>query len=243
MSKGASQIVTMSMYIGITIAAISGAMTVGLPALQNQQQAASIQKAQHFMQVMDKNVQEVVSEGQGSTRTIRLSLDRGRLYYDNATNALIYELKTDAPVISPQSSRRTGNVILSSSAKVTVNETTVDGTPCYLMENEHVRACIRKVGSPDKREQINTSDLLVLYEFKGENGNKRLNANMTVKLNDISGTANGKGFTDPITTGNFIGTGKVKATIDTNPNPFTYDIIFSLPTGADFLKVDVQNFR
>ncbi|MFB6215536.1 MAG: hypothetical protein ABEJ72_00985, partial [Candidatus Aenigmatarchaeota archaeon] len=129
MSKGASQIATMALYIGITVAAISAAMTIGIPALQNQQEAASIQKAQEFMQVLDSNIQEVVAEGEGSTRTLRFTLDRGRLYYQNSTNSLIYELQTDAPVISPQASRRTGNVILSSSAAVTVKETTAKGTP------------------------------------------------------------------------------------------------------------------
>lgn len=241
MSKGASEIATMALYVGISVAAISGAMTVGIPALENQQEAASIQKAQQFMQTLDSNIQEVVAEGEGSTRTLRLNLERGRLFYDNDTNSLIYELESDAPVISPQASRSSGNVILSSNADVSVKETTVGGTECFLMENEHIRTCIKKVGAQNNPESINTSELLVLYEFKSDSGNKQLNADMTVELNDQQSTSYGEGYTYAPDTGEFIGTGEVVATVSTST--FTYDVIYQLPTGADFIKVDVQNFR
>lgn len=254
MSKGVSQVATMAIYVGISLTAVSGAVTVGAPALENMQDANSIRKAQTFMQTVDRNVQQVVSEGKGSTRTMEVNFDRGQLYYDNTTNSLVYELQTDAQVISPQSSRREGNVVLSSSADVSVypakieNNGNVDkvskeNADCYMMENQHIRACIRKVGDSENPKSIDTSDLVQRYEFKNDEGsNKQFDGNITVELNEVDSTSYGTGFTTVDETGDFIGTGEVKATVSSDYG-FTYDVFYRLPTGADFLKVDVQNFR
>ncbi|MBC5792489.1 MAG: hypothetical protein H8Z69_00455 [Nanohaloarchaea archaeon] len=243
MSKGVSEIATMAIYVGVTVTAISGAITVGAPALENMQDANSIRKAQNFMQTVDSNVQEVVSEGEGSTRTMDVSFDRGDLYFNNDTESLIYELRTDASVISPQTSKRDGNIILSSSANVKVNKTTIDGTPCYLMKNDHIKACIKNVGSSGSPQNINTSKLVVLYEFKSSEGsNKNLDGNITVKLNAEPSSSYGTGYTEAEQLGEYIGTGRIKATVSSDYG-FKYDVLYQLPTGADFLKIDVQNFR
>ncbi len=242
MSKGLSQIATAALYVGVTITAISVALTAGLPALENIQDAAAISQAETFMHELDSNIQEVVSEGEGSTRTLEVSFERGEMYFENETDSLIYELQTDAEVISPQSSQRTGNVILSSNAEVEVFETEVGGEDCYMMRNEHITACINNTGSPDSFEDIDTSDLLVTYNFTGTEPDKALDAEMSVELNEIEETSWGEGYIEAETTGDFIGTGRVRATVISEYG-YTYDIIFSLPTGADFLQVDVQNFR
>lgn len=239
MSKGVSQIATSAIYVGVTVSAISVAITAGVPALQNMQDAASIRQAQQFMQQLDSNIQTVVSEGEGSTRTVNGEFERGEMYYDNDTETLIYEITTNADVISPQTATRDGNVILTSSANVEVNETTVDGTDCYMMENEHIKACIKSIGSESSFKDINTSELLTLYEFK--DNNRELDANLSVELNGRDNTSFGEGYTEA-ETGEFIGTGEVKATVSSEYG-FTYDILFKLPTGADFLQVDVQNYR
>lgn len=233
----------MALYVGVAVTAISASLTVGVPAIENMQEAASIQNAQNFMQRVDSSVGEVVSEGEGSTRTITADFDRGELYFENQTNSLVYELRTDASVISPQTSRQTGNIIISSNADVSVENTSVNGTPCYMMENQHIKACIKNVGSQSSQESIDTSELLVLYEFKNSDGsNKQLDGNLTVKLNEVDSTSHGTGYTEATETGDFIGTGEVVATVASDYG-FTYDIYFRLPTGADFIKVDVQNFR
>lgn len=243
MSKGVSEIATMALYVGVAVTAISGALTVGVPAIENMQDAASIQKAQNFMQQVDSSVQDVVSEGEGSTRTLSTNFDRGQLYFDNDTDSLVYELQTDASVISPQATRRTGNILLSSNADVSVYNSSVGGINCYMMENKYIKTCVKNVGSQSNYKNINTSDLLVLYEFKNPDGaNKQLNGNISVKLNDIDSTSHGTGYTTATETGDFIGTGEVVATIASEYG-FTYDVYFRLPTGSDFIKVDVQNFR
>lgn len=239
MRKGISEIATAALYIGISVTAISAALTVGAPAIENMRDASAISQAQTFMQDLDSNIQQVVSEGMGSTRTVSVNLQRGRMYFEDSTNALVYELQTEADVISPQSSRANGNVVLSSSANVEVYNDTIDGTDCYMMENEHIKACIKEVGNASSFKSINTTNLLTHYEFKDDS--KELNGNLTVKLDELDDTSYGDGYTQVERYGTFVGTGRVKAHIASDYG-YTYDVIISLPTGSDFLKVDVQNF-
>lgn len=191
------------------------------------------------MEDVDRAVEEVAAEGEGSTRTLQISMDRGRFFYDNSSNSLVYELETDAGIISPQSSRKIGDITISSNANVEVRNATVSGTDCYMMENEHVKACIRRIPETDPLQDINTSNLLVLYEFKDQDN--QLDANMTVELNGIANTSYGKGYTEPAEFGSFIGTGQVRAKVNSQFG-YSYDVVISLPTGSDFLKVDVTNF-
>lgn len=243
MSKGASQLVTMGMYVAVAVTAISAALNVGVPAIENMQEAASVEKAQNFMQQVDNSVEEVVSEGEGSTRTVSVNFDRGETYFDNDTNSLVYSLETEASVISPQTSRRNGNIILSSNADVSVSNTSVDGTPCYMMENQHIKACIKNVGNVSSQESINNSNLLVLYEFKnGDETNQQLDGDLNVQLNEVNSTSYGTGYTQATETGDYVGTGEVIATVNSEYG-FVYDIYFRLPTGSDFIRVDVRNFR
>lgn len=242
MRKGLSEIATAALYVGVTVSAISVALTAGVPALENMRDAASVRKAQTFMQDLDSDVQEIVAEGEGSTRTVDISFDRGEIYFDNDTESLIYELQTDANVISPQSSRTSGNVVLSSNADVTVENSTIDGTDCYMMRNDHIEACIKKVGGSNNFQSINTTNLVVEYNFTDPEPDKEFGGEMRVRLNSLDNTSWGQGYTSPEAYGDFLGTGRVKAIV-TSDFGYTYDVIFALPTGADFLRVDVKNFR
>ncbi len=242
MRKGVSQVVTAALYVGVTVTAISTALTVGGPAIDNMRDAAAIENARNFMQQLDSNVEQVVSEGEGSTRTLTFDFDRGRFYYDNDSDALVYELETDAGSISPQASRRTGNVIVSKNANVTVKNATVNGESCYLMSNRIVDICINDTGTPSKEVNINTSQLVVAYNYTGGDREQKFNGSMFVQLDSIPSSGWGTGYTRVHEYGSFIGTGRVTAHVDSNEG-YVYDVVFSLPTGADFIKVDVQNFQ
>ncbi|MFB6209493.1 MAG: hypothetical protein ABEJ56_05150 [Candidatus Nanohaloarchaea archaeon] len=239
MGKGISQVATAAIYVGVTVTAISVALTAGTPVIENMQDAASVRQAQQFMQELDNDVESVIAEGEGSTRQLTHSFDRGEIYFDNSTDSLVYELETSANVISPQTASVSGDVILSSSSNVTVSNATIDSTDCYMMENEHIKACIKDLGGPGNYTNISTSELLTMYQFKDESRN--LSANLTVELNSEPNSSEGVGYTTA-EFGDYIGTGEVKAVVESDYG-FTYDVFFRLPTGADFLKVDVRNFR
>ncbi|MFB6245044.1 MAG: hypothetical protein ABEJ03_01725 [Candidatus Nanohaloarchaea archaeon] len=244
--KGASQLVTAALYVGISIGAVTTAVTVGQPALENMRDAAAVSSAQSFMQDLDSKIQQVAAEGTGSSRTMAVSIDRGELIFNESLNAMIYRIESDANVISPQTSREIGNVVLSSNANVKVYNVSEDspsdysGPPCYMMENEHIKACIKKVGSENSPEQINTTELLTYYKFKDQD--RKFSGNLSVELDDAPQTSRGTGYTQVQRYGNFIGTGEVKAHI-TSDFGYSYDIVFKLATGSDFIEIDIRNFK
>jgi|APHM01.1.fsa_nt_gi hypothetical protein len=240
--KGLSEVATLALYAGITVSAIGVILSTAVPALEDQRDASQIRNAQDFMRNLDSSAQEVVSEGQGSTRTLDLSFSQGNVEFSAENDTVTYGLETSAEVVSPQTSVRRGNVVLANNARVKVRSETCDGVQSYVLENEHIKACIRDVGSESSEQDINTSELLVKYRFKDQG--RDLNGNLSVLVNSNSRTASGEGFTttpyEELPRGN-VGTGQVTATVKSDP--ITYDIVFRLPTGADFVKIDVQNFR
>lgn len=240
--KGLSEVATLALYAGITVGAIGIVLSTAVPALENQRDAIQIRNAQDFLQNLDSATQKVVSEGQGSTRTLDLSFSQGNIEFNAKNDTVTYSLQTDAEVVSPQTSTRQGNIVLANNARVNVETGTCEGVQSYILENEHIKTCIRDIGSKSNQQHINTSDLLVKYRFKDQS--RDLNGNLSVLVNSNSRTSSGTGFTSvpyeklPRTN---VGTGQVTATVQSPV--ITYDVVFQLPTGADFLKVDVQNFR
>jgi hypothetical protein len=243
--KGLSEVATLSLYAGITVAAIGGVLSTAVPALEEQRDASQIRNAQEFMQGLDSSAQEVVSEGQGSTRTLDLSFSKGNIRFSAENDTVTYGLQTNAEVVSPQTSVKRGNVVLANNARVSVSKEVCEGVQSYVLENEHIKACIKNIGSRSNQQDFNTSDLLVKYRFKDQD--RDLDGNLSVLINSNSRTSSGTGFTSVPYENlprNNVGTGQVTTTITTDVTPvFKYDIVFQLPTGADFLKIDVQNFR
>jgi type II secretory pathway pseudopilin PulG len=240
--KGVSEVATLTLYAAITVGAVGGVLNVAVPALQEQSEAAQVRNAQDFMRSLESAVEEVASRGEGSRRTLSLSFSQGSIESSSVNDTISYSLETGAEVISPQVSTRTGDIVLSSNAGVSVRNQTCEGVQSYVLENEHIKSCIRNIGDDSNPQDINTSGLLVKHEFKDRE--RDLNANMSVLVNSNTRTTSGQGFTtttyDTLPRSR-VGTGQVTATIQSPP--VTYDIVFQLPTGADFLKVDVQNFR
>lgn len=240
--KGVSEVATLTLYAAITVSAVGGVINVAVPALEEQREAAQVRNAQEFMRDLESAIDEVASRGEGSRRTLGLSFSQGSIEANSVDDTISYRLETAAEVISPQTSSRTGDIVLSSNAGVSVRNQTCEGVQSYVLENEHIKSCVRNIGNDTSPQDINTSGLLVNYEFKDRG--RDLDANMSILVNSNSRTESGQGFTtttyDTLPTGR-VGTGRVTATIQSPP--VTYDIVFELPTGADFLKVDVQNFR
>lgn len=110
------------------------------------------------------------------------------------------------------------------------------------MSNSRVDVCINASGSPGNLTAINTSQLLVAYNYTGGDREQKFNGSMFVKLDGIPSSGWGDGYVEVDEYGSFIGTGRVTDYIESEEG-YIYDVVFWLPTGADFVKVDVQNFQ
>lgn len=142
---GISGLLQIVLYTTIVVAAVGVTLNTAFPVITEFQDTGSIQNQITFLNDLDGLVQTVAAESRYSTRTTRITFKRGHFEYDNESDQLFYELKTNSPIISSHSSRMIGAVRLSANADVSVTETRINGTDCYLMENQRLEACVRAI--------------------------------------------------------------------------------------------------
>ncbi len=148
MRTGVSPLVTAVLFTGVVLVGIGTAVTVGVPTVERVQETAAIENSQRLLTDIHGAIRSVAEEGRFSTRTLTLSFSRGRIGFSTDPRELYYEIDTDSGIISSHSSRRIGPLRISANADVTVRRTRVNGTDCYMLENERVRACIRAIDQP-----------------------------------------------------------------------------------------------
>lgn len=233
--KGASEIITAVMLLGVTVVSTGVVLEVTGPAIENIRDDSAIDRSVSFLNFVDERVREVASEGEGSTRTVQVELDRGEFQSNSAEDTFGYSLETDSAAITPQTQTSIGAVELSSNAMTEVSESTKNGEDCFLMENEKVEACIKKVGSEDSYQSINSSELITYYRAKdgGE-----MNLDFKVELNEEFDSSFGQGYTYAEELGENQPYGNIWAVIDAENN-MQYRISFRLSSGADFLSIRV----
>jgi len=231
--KGASEIITAVMLLGVTIVSTGVVLEVTGPAIDNIQDDSAVDRSVSFLNFVDERFREVASEGQGSTRTVQLDLDRGEFEVNSDEDTFGYSLETGSASISPQSQTTIGAVQLASNADVAVSEDTMNGEDCYLMENDKVEVCIQKVGSEDNLQSINSSELITYYGVK-EAGEK--NIDFKIELNGDFKSSYGNGYTYPEELGSNQPYGTVWSVINAENN-MKYRVSFRLYSGADFISI------
>lgn len=234
MKKAISPLIGMVLLVIVIVASTSLVLNVGFPMMERMKDTSSIKENINFLRDLDSKIRRVSTEGTLSSRSIDLIFNRGQYYCDNDTNSLIYSLDTESHFISSQTSKNVGNVILSSDASVSTNSTLINDTPCYMMENTHLKACIKKLGSEDNLTEVDTSQLLVYYYNKDLE--RELNVNLSVYPNDNNSLIQASGFTELRKEGEYIGKGRVTAHV--MKGNINYKIIFELRSGSDFLIIE-----
>ncbi|MDY6769702.1 MAG: LamG domain-containing protein [Candidatus Nanohaloarchaea archaeon] len=165
---GVSALVSMVIYTGIVVAAAGIALNVGAPIIDRMQDTAAITNSIDFLRQVDAQVEEVTTEGQYSAREVRLTFDRGRYVFDNTTGELSYKIDTTSNFIAAHAAQRRGNLLISSEADVSVRESSVNGTDCYMMENQHLKACVRKL--PKGFDPANHPELAAFWRLDEGSG-------------------------------------------------------------------------
>jgi hypothetical protein len=96
--KAMSQFISMSILIMLSIAAISITLLIIKPTLDKGKDSAVVTEAIQNLQLIDDNIREIASEGEGSRKTISLKVSDGTYRVDPTPNFLNFSYKTDATV-------------------------------------------------------------------------------------------------------------------------------------------------
>ncbi|MDY6769455.1 MAG: LamG domain-containing protein [Candidatus Nanohaloarchaea archaeon] len=145
MRRGAASFLTLILYAAVILSAITVVLNVAMPTLDRMQDSAAIQDSITFLTGLETVVNDVASGSEGASQQLTLSFQRGTYRFDNATEELYYEIDTRSSLVSTHAVQQRGPLTISADADVAVTRTTINGTDCYLMENQHLEACIRRV--------------------------------------------------------------------------------------------------
>jgi len=236
MKKGVGLVMGI-LFIAILVSATAVVYQVGYPVVEKMQCAAITSKMQSTFVKLDQVLQETAAGGKGSKRVINLKIDEGSLTIDTNNDILYWNYQCTAPVISPRSSQRYGNVIIGVGLDAMAYTGSCQGeVSAFILENEHIMACFKSVGSETSHVAIDTSQIVLGVKQKDLDVWMPLES-MTITIDGDVSSQTGTGYTKITNVGDNLPYGEVIAYIDSNYEGIDYNIHFILESGADFLTI------
>lgn len=227
-------------FLALTISAAVIIYQAGLPAVQELQATAAVDKMKSTLSELDSIIRAVAGEGQGSKRTVFISSEPGILTINGTANTIIWELETTAPVISPRTSQQFGNLIVGSNLEASVEEgnfTRVSPeVPAFIMRNAHLDVYINRTGSPSSQTPISTNALVLAIYNKDLDSWLDNPGFLEISIDSQENSKSGTGYTQAEALGDNLPFGKVTAFMDTTY--LDYNLFFILESGADFLTIE-----
>jgi hypothetical protein len=224
-------------FIAITISIVAIIYQSGIPLIEKMQQSAALDRITETFSEIDSLVRKVAQEGNGSRRVFDIRVSMGRLMVDTAKDMILWKLSTENMIIPPRSADFFGNLIVGSNLNSTAYEDNYSSTPAFVLENEHLRVFVRKIGSPENPQIYNTTELILgIYQRDLDTWLPLHSVEITIDDDPLS--MNGTGYTYLERSGDFLPFGRVNAYMD---SPWgEYYINLTLGTGTDFLEIDTQ---
>ena len=232
--KKAIALISAIILIGITIVAVGIIYNSAVPIVKKLQISGEIEKMKQVFNKLDEIVIDVASGGKGTRRTVYLTMGLGRLWLNSSDNSLYWKIETSAKVVSPRTQQKTGNLIFGSNLETYANETQYNGTDAYVLENEHLRVYIRKIGSPQNPEHYKTSDLLLSVYNKDIRKSLDLDG-LEISIDNNPLSVSGQGYTVLSEKGKNLPYATVTAYMSSGY--IDYYINFTLESGEDFIII------
>jgi hypothetical protein len=226
------------LFLAFLIAATGIVYWTSVPLMQKMQCAAVTDKMKTTFVKLDKVIQTVASEGEGSKRTIDLNLDEGDLYINADNDTIYWKHECAAQIFSPRTFQTFGNIIMGANLDTSAYEGSCSGQSAFIIENEHLKACFRKIGSSSSYTTYNMSDVLLSIYQKDLNSTLEFGGNqyLDITLDDNETSKRGGGYTALARSGYNLPYGEVTAYMESDYG-ITYTIRFSLESGEDFLII------
>jgi hypothetical protein len=217
------------LYVMIAVAVTVIVLEAGLPALRGLREKNAFASIKDSALALDKNIQDIASEGQGSQRVIPIDVNDGEIRFED--NQLRWKLETESKIVEPRTRQEQGNLVIASDVDVSCSET----MSYDIMQNRYMLANFTRYGSASNWSSIQANQLLNYVEFKDSDA--KTTGEFSFSLNGSSGPING--FTTLETVGTGLTSGIFRAHMNTSS--LEYDLIFTLESKADFLKVSIEN--
>ena len=219
-------------YVIVVVVIMIIVLEAGLPLIEGLTEKNAFNKIRNTVVALDKQIQQIASEGQGSQRVIPIEITDGELKITD--QRLRWKLETDSQLVEPKSRVELGNMVIASGIDVTARS--VDSY--FIVENSRIRINFSKIGASNNFSDINTSGIINDIFYKDNDA--RTNGTFTFYVNDSS-SLTGTGYTKLEDEGTSLTTAAVRAHI--NNSAMQYDIVMTLDSKADFFRARIENFE
>lgn len=223
------------LYILITTVVLVIVIQLGTPLLENLKDKTIFTKTKDNFLAIDKQIKDISSEGYGSQRIIPLEIQKGKV--DITEDGIKWQMQTDADIIEPGSSIALGDLIISANSDVTAKKK----GDSFVLENSAISVNFSSYGNQTHwhNDTIIPGNAINYMEYKTRGGKIKHAGTFTfdVKNNGVS-LPDGNGYTKLEKEGDFLTEGKLILHINSTTE---YDLVFTLGSRADFLKVDIVN--
>jgi hypothetical protein len=224
-------------FIAITLSVVAIVYQSGMPLIERMQQSAALDRMSDAFSDIDNLVRRVAYEGNGSRRVFDMKVDMGRFAIDAAKDLILWQMGTESLIILPRTADFFGNLIVGSNLETSAYEGDYLGTPAYVLENEHLRVYLKKIGSQESHENYATSDILLAVYQKDLDQWLPMDS-MELSIDDDPGSESGSGYTLLERSGDFLPYGRVNAYM--NSIWGEYYINLTLESGADFIQIGAE---
>jgi hypothetical protein len=238
--KAISTLISTAFIVLLTIMAMALTLTIGMPAINKAKEASVINEALQNMKVIDNTIREVASEGAGSLRSPQIKVSGGEYRVNQKANSVDFTYTIKYGLFEPGTFVKDGNLLLMSgvNAKASTYDLDNDGSNELVLENEILRVGLLSSGTSSSQASINTSGIIKLLNIKESGANVTL-TDSSVTLDDFADSSSGTGYTELVIPGDHLS--KAEAVVHMSTATMTYDIVYTLQSGADFLIIKIQN--
>lgn len=232
--KGVSEVIGAVLLLAVSISAIALVLLYSTGTMDDIRERSLLEGAKEGMRDIDRAVKEVSTEGEGSSREIEMS--GGEYLVDPSKETIRFELDSKSGTIPPAISRKEGPYFISTGADVKAYEgdVTGDGVAELVLENSHLVVAIKKITD----SKINTSSLIALMRIR-ETGQEIFPEDSSIVVDGIASSASGRGSTRIEQAGDRLTKGSIVTLVDSKE--VSYELWYTLRSGADFVEADVKN--
>ena len=97
--KGIHPLIGAVLVIAISISAIIIAIQLGYPAINRTQETLFLQEGKNILTSIDSYIKDVINQGEGSSRSLSLSITGGNYFIDTETETVMFLMESKSQII------------------------------------------------------------------------------------------------------------------------------------------------
>ena len=219
--------------IAIFIAAVALVLSVGMPVVDLSINSVKFDEGIRTMRLIDNYIKEVNNEGKGAERILKTS-SPGEFIVNPDDDSIQFGLESSVELMEYFSRKLEGDLLYISGSDVDCYD---DGN--LTLENSFIKASFQKVSESDPLADIDTNDNIQLIEEKTYN-TIIYPVNSSITIDDDPASSSGKGYSKILKSGYNLPQCRIHFFVNST---VSYDIFYTLYSGADFLVIDVRNVK